>query len=372
VRYDLDALRGSLSREALGSRPRTLWRYRELLPFPLEKEPLTLHEQRTPLLRVDRLGEALGLDDLSIKDESRLPTGSFKDRGMAMAVNMALHFGRKRLVVPTNGNAGGSLAAYAAAAGAEAYVFMPRDTPAPNIIECLRAGARTYLVDGLIGDCGRVAREVAAATGCFDLSTLKEPYRIEGKKTMGLELAEQSAWELPEVIVYPTGGGTGLIGMWKGFLELRELGWLDSASLPRMVAVQSDGCAPIVRAFLAGSRFADPWQGAKSAAAGIRVPSAVGDFMILDAVRESGGCAVQVEDAKIGEWQRLAVRHTGLALCPEAGACVGAVIQLKERGLIQGKDRIVIFNTASAHKYDPAVPPELTVIDPAKPILPQL
>jgi threonine synthase len=177
---------------------------------------------------------------------------------------------------------------------------------------------------------------------------------------------------LPEVIVYPTGGGTGLIGMWKGFLELRELGWLDSASLPRMVAVQSDGCAPIVRAFLAGSRFADPWQGAKSAAAGIRVPSAVGDFMILDAVRESGGCAVQVEDAKIGEWQRLAVRHTGLALCPEAGACVGAVIQLKERGLIQGKDRIVIFNTASAHKYDPAVPPELTVIDPAKPILPQL
>ena len=372
VRYDLPRVREALPREALRSRPPTLWRYRELLPFPLEKEPLTLFEQCTPLLRVDRLGGALGLDHLSIKDESRLPTGSFKDRGMAMAVNMALHFGRKRLVVPTNGNAGGSLAAYAAAAGAEAYVFMPRDAPRPNVLECLRAGARTYLVDGLIGDCGKIAREVAAARDGFDLSTLKEPYRIEGKKTMGLELAEQSGWNLPDVVVYPTGGGTGLIGMWKAFLELRELGWLSSASLPRMVAVQSDGCAPIVRAFLAGGRFAEPWQNAQSSAAGIRVPAAIGDFMILAALRESGGCAAQVEDSRIQEWQRLATRHTGLALCPEAGACVGALLQLRESGLIQQKDRVVIFNTASAHKYDPVVPPDLPVVDPARPILPQL
>jgi threonine synthase len=372
VRYDLEAVRASLARDVLGARPPTLWRWREILPLPIDREPVTLGEHATPLVEPDRLARALGLGKLWIKDESRLPTGSFKDRGMAVAVNMALAFGRTRFTLPTNGNAGGALAAYAAAAGAEAHIFMPHDTPAPNVAECARAGARTYLVRGLISDCGRVAREAAAALDAFDLSTLREPYRIEGKKTMGLELAAELGWSLPDIILYPTGGGTGLIGMWKAFHELRDLGWLASPALPRMVAVQSDGCAPIVRAFEAGKRFAEPWEGARSAAAGIRVPGAVGDFMILDAVRESGGVAVAVEDSRIDEWRGLAARLTGLAICPEAGACVGAALLLRARGLIGERDRVVIFNTASGHKYEPAVPADLPVIDPTRPIVPQL
>jgi threonine synthase len=228
------------------------------------------------------------------------------------------------------------------------------------------------LVDGLISDCGRVAREVAAARGCFDMSTLKEPFRIEGKKTMGLELAEQLGWALPDPILYPTGGGTGLIGMWKAFLELRELGWLAPEGLPRMIAVQSDGCAPIVRAFQAGGRFAEPWQDARSSAAGIRVPSAVGDFMMLDVRRESGGRAVAVEDPRIAGWQEWGMKQTGLALCPEAGACLGALARLREEGIIEPSDRVVIFNTASAHKYNHVVPPDLKVIDPSREILAQL
>ena len=372
VRYDLDAVRGAVSREAVAARAPVLWRWRELLPLPLDREPVTLGEHVTPLLEAGRLARALGLRDLRIKDESRLPTGSFKDRGMAVAVNMALGFGRTRFALPTNGNAGGALAAYAAAAGAEAHIFMPRDTPAPNIAECARAGATTYLVEGLISDCGRAAREAAAAFGAFDLSTLREPYRIEGKKTMGLELAEQLRWSLPDVILYPTGGGTGLIGMWKAFHELRELGWLARPDLPRMIAVQSDGCAPIVRAFEAGERFAKPWEGARSAAAGIRVPAAVGDFMILDAVRESGGLAIAVDDARIEDWRLLGIRLTGLALCPEAGACIGAALILREKGIIAESDRTVIFNTASGHKYDPAMPSDLPAIDPARPILEQI
>jgi threonine synthase len=372
VRYDLEAVRASLPRDALAARAPTLWRWRELLPFPLDREPVTLGEIATPLVEAGRLARALGLGGLWIKDESRLPTGSFKDRGMAVAVNMALGFGRRRFALPTNGNAGGALAAYAAAAGAEAHIFMPRDTPAPNVAECVRAGARTYLVDGLISDCGRAAREAAAALGAFDLSTLREPYRIEGKKTMGLELAVDLGWSMPDVILYPTGGGTGLIGMWKAFHELRDLGWLARPDLPRMIAVQSDGCAPIVRAFEAGERFARPWEGARCAAAGIRVPAAVGDFMILDAVRESRGAAVAVEDARIEEWRRLGTRLTGLPLCPEAGACIGAAVLLRETGAIGERDRAVIFNTASGHKYEPGVPTDLPVIDPARPILQQL
>jgi threonine synthase len=372
VRYDLGALRAAVPRREVESRPAALWRWRELLPLSFDLSPVTLGEEATPLLRAERLGRELGFGDLWIKDESRLPTGSFKDRGMAAAVNLALRFGRRRFAVPTNGNAGGSLAAYAAAAGAEAWVFLPRDTPPPNIAECLRAGARTFRVDGLIGDCGRLAREAAAVFGCFDLSTLKEPYRLEGKKTMGLELAAQLGWRLPDAIVYPTGGGTGLIGMWKAFLELRELGWLEDEKLPRMIAVQSDGCAPIVQAFERGERFAEPWKDAQSAAAGIRVPSAVGDFMILDAVRQSGGEALAVPDAMIEEWRRLAARLTGLAICPEAGACAGALLELRKRGSLGAGERVVLFNTASGHKYPAELPPGLPLLDPARPLAEQL
>ena len=372
VRYDLPAIREAVSPDQIAARSDVLWRFRELLPLPMDREPVTLHEQTTPHVRADRLAAELGLEQLWIKDESRLPTGSFKDRGMAAAVNMALHFGRKRFAVPTNGNAGGALAAYAAAAGAEAFVFMPADTPSPNVLECLRAGAHTYLVDGLIGDCGRIVRELTADFDWFDLSTLKEPYRIEGKKTMGLELAQQFDWSLPDVIVYPTGGGTGLIGMWKAFNELRQLGWLNTDTMPRMIAVQSDGCAPIVRAFDAGERFAQPWQNARCAAPGIRVPSAVGDFMILDAVRESGGCAIAVSDDRTEEWQARATRLTGLSICPEAGVCLGALIAMIERGLLQSTDRVVLFNTAGAHKYEAPLPDDIPRIDPREPLRAQL
>jgi len=372
VRYDLDWIREHVGREALESRESGMWRYRELLPFPLDEEPVRLGERTTPLVPVTRLAATLGVARLWVKDESRMPTGSFKDRGMAVAVNMASAFGRRRFAVPTNGNAGGALAAYGAAAGAESWIFMPKDTPAPNVVEAVRYGAHVFLVDGLITDCGAVVRQMVEEYDCFDMSTLKEPYRIEGKKTMGLELAEQLGWRLPDVVVYPTGGGTGLIGMWKAFAELCELGWLSSATMPRMIAVQSDGCAPIVRAYDAGERFAEPWEDAFSAAAGIRVPAAVGDFMILDAVRESGGCAIAVPDERIVEWQRRACRASGLGICPEGGACLGAIELLRERGEISGDDRVVLFNTASSHKYEVSGVAELPVIDPSLPALPQV
>jgi threonine synthase len=339
-----------------------MWRYRELLPLPDGVEAITLGERITPLLPAPRLGAALGLSDLWIKDESLLPTGSFKSRGLAMAVTLAKHFGIRRLAIPTAGNAGGAMAAYAARAGMEAYVFMPKDTPVINRL----AGAKTYLVNGLITDCGAIVRNGASKMGWFDCSTLKEPYRLEGKKTMGLELAEQLDWTLPDVIVYPTGGGTGLIGMWKAFNELRALGWLKSEKLPKMVSVQSDGCAPIVRAFAAGERFAKPWENAATCASGLRVPSAVGDFMILDAIRESGGWAVAVPESRIVDAMRQAAAAEGIALCPESAACVLALeISLRE-GRIQGSDRIVLFNTGAAAKYLEVLPLDLPVIhDPA-------
>ncbi|HEV3136560.1 MAG TPA: threonine synthase, partial [Pirellulales bacterium] len=345
VRYDLDAVKRTMSKQLVASRPQNFWRYRELLPYANADEVVSLGEGMTPLIHCPRLGARYGLGELWIKDESRLPTGSFKSRGLAMAVTMAKQFGIRRLAIPTAGNAGGALAAYAARAGMEAFVFMPGDTPAINQYECHLAGAKTFLVPGLITDCGKIVREGCQRLEWFDVSTLKEPYRIEGKKTMGLELAEQMNWRLPDVILYPTGGGTGLIGMWKAFEELAHLEWLADSKRPRMVAVQSDGCAPIVRAFERGERFAEPFAGAATIASGIRVPAAVGDFMILDAVRASGGRAIAVRESRIRDWMRQGVESEGLSICPETAACIGALEQLVAARWIASHEHVVIFNT---------------------------
>ena len=363
VRYDLESIGRRVDPGKIAERPPTLWRYRELLPLGPDDDPVTLGEGMSPLLPAPRLGRSLGLRDLWIKDESQLPTGSFKARGLTVAISMAAHFGIKRVAIPTAGNAGGAMAAYAARAGMEAYVFMPRDTPVINQIECVLAGAKVYLVDGLITDCGAIVRGGIDAKGWFDCSTLKEPYRIEGKKTMGLELAEQFGWKLPDVILYPTGGGTGLIGMWKAFHELRQLGWLKSDKMPRMVAVQSDGCAPIPRAFDAGERFAAPWEDAQTCASGLRVPKAVGDFMILDAVRQSGGWAVAVPESRIVETMRQAVACEGVSICPEAATCILAAERLISDQRIRPDDRVVLFNTGAATKYVETVQLDLPVID---------
>lgn len=370
VRYDLAAVGRALTKEMLRDRPATMWRYRELLPVPFESQPVSLGEGQTPLLTCSRLAARYGLTDLWIKDESHLPTGSFKSRGLTMAITMAHHFGVRRVALPSAGNAGGAAAAYAARAGMEAYVFMPQDTPVVNIYECAQAGAKTFLVNGLITDCGRIVREGKQRLDWFDLSTLKEPYRIEGKKTMGLELAEQFEWDLPDVILYPTGGGTGLIGMWKAFQELATLGWLQGKTpkFPRMVSVQSTGCAPIATAFAAGSRFAEPFANAATIASGIRVPAAVGDFMILDAVRDSGGTALTVEEARIREWMRLVASSEGIAICPETAACIGALEQLTSSGWIRPEERVVVFNTGASQKYVEALTCELPKLDITQPI----
>jgi threonine synthase len=368
VRYDLRAVREEFSPAALQRRDRSLWRYRELLPLPFDQDPVSLGEGSTPLLPCPRLGERLGLSRLSIKDESQLPTGSFKSRGMTVAVSMARHFGLKRLAIPTAGNAGGALAAYGARAGMEVFVFMPEDTPVTNQVEAHLAGARVFLVNGLISDCGKIVREGAEQMGWFDMSTLKEPYRLEGKKTMGLELAEQRGWILPDVILYPTGGGTGLIGMWTAFQELRELGWLKSEKMPRLVSCQSDGCAPIVKAFQAGSRFAEPEVGAHTIASGLRVPAAVGDFMMLDAIRASSGCAVAGREERIVEWMKIAAGLEGISVCPETAVCFDCLEMLRQTGQIQPNDDVVVFNTGAAQKYPDLVPLDLPRIDKCQPV----
>lgn len=351
VRYDLERIRAEWDRDSLRDRPPSLWRYREILPLPQGSRPVTLGEGMSPLLPCPKLGTELGVPNLWVKDESQLPTGSFKSRGMTMAISMAHHFGVSLVALPTAGNAGGAAASYAARAGMGCFVFMPSDTPIINQYECSLAGAHVFLVDGLIHDCGKIVREGIDKLGWFDLSTLKEPYRLEGKKTMGLELAEQMDWQLPDVILYPTGGGTGLIGMWKAFQELRELGWLKENRLPRMVAVQSTGCAPIARAFERGERFAELFPNAQTIASGIRVPTAVGDFMMLDTIRESEGVAEAVEESRIREWMERSVRATGIAICPEAAACVGALEKLVERGWVTREQKVVLFNTGAAQKY---------------------
>lgn len=368
VRYDMDAVGKAVSRDDLARRPNTMWRYRELLPVGRRPIEVTLGEGMSPLLKCEQLGGQMGLSNLWIKDESQLPTGSFKSRGLAMAITMAKHFGIETVAIPTAGNAGGATAAYAARAGIKAYVFMPEDTPWVNQVECDLAGAMTFRVNGLINDCGKIVREGKEQAGWFDLSTLKEPYRIEGKKTMGLELAEQFHWELPDVILYPTGGGTGLIGMWKAFAELEQLGWLESNKKPRMISVQSDGCCPIVRAFEQGERFAEPFENAKTAASGLRVPVAVGDFMILDAVRESGGCAIAADEQRLDRWQRMAIGAEGISVCPETAACIGALEELVADGKIERHEKVVVFNTGAAQKYIPEHTPDLPNIDLSKPL----
>ena len=355
VRYDLDGVKRALSREALALRPRDLWRYRELLPVRRIGDIVSLGEAVTPLVPMRRLARALGAAEIMVKDEGRLPTGSFKARGLVMAVSMARALGVTHMAMPTNGNAGAALAAYGSRAGIKTTVFCPEDTPEVNVGEIALQGATVYRVNGLIDDCGRIVAEGQAKVGWFDTSTLKEPYRIEGKKTMGIELAEQLGWELPDVILYPTGGGTGLIGMWKAFAELAAIGFI-GGKRPRMVAVQAAGCAPMVRAFEAGAEHAPPWPDAHTIAAGIRVPQAVGDFLILRAVRESGGFAVAVEDSAITVAIAEVARAEGCLLCPETAATYAALKQGLADGRIRRDERVVLFNCASGLKYPlPAV-----------------
>ena len=350
VRYDLDGVQAALTKDALAQRPMDLWRWRELLPVRNTANIVSLGENATPLVALPRTAARLGGAHLIAKDEGRLPTASFKARGLVMAVSMAKELGVTQIAMPTNGNAGAALAAYAAVAGMEAIIFCPDDTPEINVREIAAQGARVYRVNGLIDDCGAIAGQGAKERGWFDFSTLKEPYRIEGKKTMGLELAEQLDWELPDAIFYPTGGGTGLIGMWKAFDELEQIGFIGSKR-PKMFAVQAEGCAPMVRAFDAGVEFAERWEDAHTIAMGIRVPRAVGDFLILRAVRESGGAALAVPDAAIMAAVRDVARDDGLLLCPEGGATLAAYSRALDEGLIGREDRAVLFNCASGLKY---------------------
>ena len=350
VRYDLKQAQRTLTKESLVGRRPDLWRYRELLPVENDENIISLGEGWTPLLSAFRLGERVGIPELYIKDESQNPTQSFKARGMAVAVSMAKELGATKLAVPSAGNAAGALAAYSARAGLECFIFMPRDTPRSNIVECEQTGAHVTLIDGLITDCGAEVGRRKETEGWFDVSTLKEPYRVEGKKTLGYELAEQLNWELPDVIIYPTGGGTGLIGMWKAFDEMEQMGWIGSKR-PRMVTVQAAGCAPIVRAFDEGKRFAEEFPNASTAASGLRVPKAIGDFLIIDALRESGGTAVAVTDEELIAATREIGAVEGVFCAPEGAACLPALRKLRDAGQVNGNDRVVMFNTGSGVKY---------------------
>jgi threonine synthase len=350
VRYDLTRASRSLTRDGLSSRRADMWRYREVMPVENDANIVSLGEGWTPLLHARRLGETLGMNKLYFKDESLNPTQSFKARGMSAAVSMALELGVRKLAAPSAGNAAGALAAYAARAGLEAYLFMPRDTPRANVVECEQTGATVTLIDGLITDCGAEVARRKDAEGWFDVSTLKEPYRVEGKKTLGYELAEQLGWKLPDVILYPTGGGTGLVGMWKAFDEMESMGWIGS-DRPRMVTVQAAGCAPIVRAFESGASHADEFPNAATVASGLRVPKAIGDFLILAALRASKGAAIAVTDddlmAAVGEIGRL----EGMFVAPEGAACLPALRILLHRGEVEPGEQVVLFNTGAGIKY---------------------
>ena len=344
---DLAAASRTLKRETLAKREKSLWRYREVLPLPGDVEQVSLGEGGTPLLKAEKFGDDI---DLWIKDESLNPTQSFKARGMSVAVSMAKHLGATKLAVPSAGNAGGALAAYAARAGLEAHIFMPRDTPQANIIECRELGAHVTLIDGLITDCGAEIARRKAKEGWFDMSTLKEPYRVEGKKTLGYELAEQFKWRLPDAVLYPTGGGTGLVGMWKAFYEMQALGWIGKKR-PRMFAVQATGCAPIVRAFEAGEKTAGEFLEAHTIASGLRVPKAIGDFLILNILRQSNGGAIAIDDVEMIRIAREVGSSEGLFVAPEAAACFAALKSLRSAGKIGSGERVVIFNTGSGIKY---------------------
>lgn len=349
--YNIAEAGSAITRDTLSRRrDNSLWRYRELLPPPTDVEPVTLGEGGTPLLRVTRFCRGLGLSNVWVKDESVNPTQSFKARGMSVAVSMAKLLGATKLAVPSAGNAGGALAAYAARAGLEAHIFMPRDTPRANIVECRVLGAHVELIDGLITDCGAEIAKRKQAEGWFDMSTLKEPYRVEGKKTLGYELAEQMNWGLPDVILYPTGGGTGLIGMWKAFDEMEKLGWI-SEKRPRMFSVQATGCAPIVRAFEEGESHANEFPQAHTVASGLRVPKAIGDFIMLKILRDSGGGAIAIDDAEMIRTADKIGSEEGLFVAPEGAACFAALATLGGAGAIASNERIVIFNTGSGIKY---------------------
>ncbi len=365
VRYDLDGVKRALSKQALAARPPDLWRYRELLPVRRTEDIVSLGEAMTPLVPLPKLAAALGAAEILVKDEGRLPTGSFKARGLVMAVSMAKALGIAHMAMPTNGNAGAALAAYASRAGIRTTVFCPEDTPEVNVSEIALQGATVYRVNGLIDDCGKIVGEGRAKVGWFDISTLKEPYRIEGKKTMGLELAEQLGWELPDVIFYPTGGGTGLIGMWKAFDELEAIGFI-GRKRPRMVAVQATGCAPMVRAYEAGVEHAERFENAHTIASGIRVPQAIGDFLILRAVRASGGFAIAVTDETITAALDEVSRREGFLLCPEGAATYAALRQSLADGRVRADERVVLFNCATGLKYP--LPPVTRTLDRHKPI----
>ena len=344
---DLAAASRTLTRESLATRDKSLWRYREVLPLPDDVAPVSLGEGGTPLLRAQQFANDV---ELWIKDESLNPTQSFKARGMTVAVSMAKYLGATKLAVPSAGNAGGALAAYAARAGLEAHIFMPRDTPRANIVECRELGADVTLIDGLITDCGAEIARRKTKEGWFDMSTLKEPYRVEGKKTLGYELAEQCDWQLPDAILYPTGGGTGLIGMWKAFDEMEALGWIANKR-PRMFAVQATGCAPIVRAFEAGEKNSSEFPDAHTIASGLRVPKAIGDFLMLDILRQSNGGAVAVDDKEMMQTAREVGAKEGLFVCPEGAACFAALKSLRRTGKVASGERVIIFNTGSGIKY---------------------
>jgi threonine synthase len=351
VRYDLDKAAGTLTRDSLKTRESSLWRYREVLPVENAENVVTFGEGWTPLLRTDNLAALLSIKlNLFVKDEGQNPTQSFKARGMTAAISMAKELGVRKLAVPSAGNAAGALAAYAARAGMEAFIFMPADTPKANIVECQQTGAHVELVNGLITDCGKIVAERKETEGWFDVSTLKEPYRVEGKKTMGYELAEQFNWTLPDVILYPTGGGTGLIGMWKAFDEMEQMGWI-GPKRPRMISVQSSTCAPIVRAFEKGERFADEFENAATVASGLRVPKAIGDFLILDAVRASKGNALSVTDAELVAAVGEIGAAEGIFTAPEGAACLPALRKLIGQCLVSEGESVVIFNTGAGVKY---------------------
>ncbi len=350
-RYDLDAIRKAVTPDEIARRPANMWRYRELLPVGDDITPISLDEQMTPTVACPNFSKHFGLNHVYVKDESRLASCSFKARGLSLALTMARHFGWQRVAMASNGNAGGAMSIYAARGGMEAFVLVPKGTPKANVSECLQSGAHIFYGDGLIDQCGKIIREGHNRKLWFDISTMKEPYRLEGKKTMGLEIAEQFKWNLPDVILYPTGGGTALIAMWKAFKELRELGWLKSSKMPRMISVQSTGCMPLVEAFKNNSRHCERFANTNTIASGLRVPQGIGDFMVLDAVRESGGMVIAAEESRLFEWQKLMASKEGVMLCPESSTCVGALEELVSRNEVSAEEEVVIFNTAAGQKY---------------------